>query len=80
MAVVFLLLPDHQDIVGYDNTLQNFTTWLKETDRFPIMIIDEAQNLVLDGCIGKKGATYAAFFRGFTNVWGVSRSWAAADR
>src|SRR6266699_2613971 len=33
---------------SYDNTLQNFTTWLKETDRFPIMIIDEAQNLVLD--------------------------------
>jgi hypothetical protein len=32
------------------------------------------------GCIGKKGATYAAFFRGFTNVWSVSRSWAAADR
>ncbi len=34
----------------------------------------------INGCIGKKGATYAAFFRGFTNVWGVSRSWAAADR
>src|SRR5712691_610987 len=32
------------------------------------------------GCIGKKGAPYAAFFRGFTNVWGSSRSWAAADR
>jgi len=31
------------------------------------------------GCIGKKGAPYAAFFRGFTNVWGVSRSWIAAD-
>jgi len=32
------------------------------------------------GCIGKKGAPYAAFFRGFTNVWGSSRSWAAASR
>ena len=32
------------------------------------------------GCIGKKGATYAAFFRGVTNVWGVSRSWIAAGR
>jgi len=32
------------------------------------------------GCIGKKGAPYAAFFRGFTNVWGVSRSWTATDR
>jgi len=31
-----------------------------------------------NGCIGKKGATYAAFFRGVTNVWGVSRSWIAA--
>jgi type II secretory pathway predicted ATPase ExeA len=33
---------------SYDSTLQGFTTWLKETDRFPILIIDEAQNLVLD--------------------------------
>jgi type II secretory pathway predicted ATPase ExeA len=33
---------------SYDHTLQNFTAWLKETDRFPILIIDEAQNLVLD--------------------------------
>jgi general secretion pathway protein A len=33
---------------SYDATLQNFTTWLKDTDRFPILIIDEAQNLVLD--------------------------------
>ena len=32
------------------------------------------------GCIGKKGAPYAAFFRGLTNVWGIARSWAAADR
>ena len=31
------------------------------------------------GCIGKKGAPYAAFFRGVTNVWGVSRSWIVAD-
>jgi hypothetical protein len=30
------------------------------------------------GCIGKKGATYAAFFRGVTTVWDVSRSWIAA--
>jgi general secretion pathway protein A len=34
---------------SYDATLENFTAWLKETDhRFPILIIDEAQNLVLD--------------------------------
>ncbi len=33
---------------SYDDTLQNITTWLKKTDRFPILIIDEAQNLVLD--------------------------------
>jgi type II secretory pathway predicted ATPase ExeA len=33
---------------SYDATLENFTSWLKETDRFPILIIDEAQNLVLD--------------------------------
>jgi general secretion pathway protein A len=33
---------------SYDATLENFTKWLKETDRFPILIIDEAQNLVLD--------------------------------
>jgi general secretion pathway protein A len=33
---------------SYDATLENFTQWLKETDRFPILIIDEAQNLVLD--------------------------------
>src|SRR5262245_28231250 len=32
------------------------------------------------GCIGKKGAPYAASFRGVTNVWDVSRSWTAADR
>jgi hypothetical protein len=30
------------------------------------------------GPIGKKGATYAAFFRGATNVWGVS-PWIVAD-
>ena len=33
---------------SYDSSLENFTTWLKGTDRFPILIIDEAQNLVLD--------------------------------
>ena len=33
---------------SYDATLENFTKWLKETDRFPILIIDEGQNLVLD--------------------------------
>jgi general secretion pathway protein A len=33
---------------SYDATLENFTTWLKDTERFPILIIDEAQNLVLD--------------------------------
>ena len=26
------------------------------------------------GCIGKKGVTYAAFFRGLMHVWGISRS------
>jgi hypothetical protein len=31
-----------------------------------------------EGPIGKKGATYAAFFRGVTNVWGVS-PWIGAD-
>jgi hypothetical protein len=31
-----------------------------------------------EGPIGKKGATYAAFFRGATNVWGVS-PWIVAD-
>ncbi len=36
--------------------------------------------VMLQGCIGKKGATYAAFFRGVTNVGGVSRSWIAAGR
>ena len=29
------------------------------------------------GPIGKKGATYAAFFRGVTNAWGVSPGIAA---
>jgi len=33
----------------------------------------------LTGCIGKKGATYAAFSRGVTNAGGVSHSWIAAD-
>jgi general secretion pathway protein A len=34
---------------SYDATLENFTQWLKQTEhRFPILIIDEAQNLVLD--------------------------------
>lgn len=33
---------------SYDATLQNFTDWLKNTDRFPILIIDEGQNLVRD--------------------------------
>jgi general secretion pathway protein A len=33
---------------SYDATLENFTKWLKDTDRFPILIIDEGQNLVLD--------------------------------
>ena len=32
------------------------------------------------GCIGKKGATYAACFRDLMNDWGVSRFWASADR
>ena len=45
--------------------------------------IIEARQLAVDqdgtmGWIGKKGATDAAFFRGGTNVWGVSRSWIAA--
>ncbi len=33
---------------SYDATLELFTTWLKTTDRFPILIIDEGQYLVLD--------------------------------
>ena len=33
---------------SYDASLENFTAWLKKTDRFPILIIDEGQNLVLD--------------------------------
>ena len=33
---------------SYDGTLQNFTQWLKETEHFPILIIDESQNLILD--------------------------------
>jgi hypothetical protein len=33
---------------------------------------------LLAGPIGPKGAPYAAFFRGVTNVWGVS-PWIAAD-
>lgn len=33
---------------SYDATLQNFTEWLKTTDKFPILIIDEGQNLVRD--------------------------------
>src|SRR5882724_8567356 len=32
------------------------------------------------GCIGKKGATYAACFRDLMNDWGVSRLWASTDR
>jgi type II secretory pathway predicted ATPase ExeA len=33
---------------SYDITLQNFTDWLKTTNKFPILIIDEGQNLVRD--------------------------------
>lgn len=33
---------------SYDVTLQNFTTWLLTTDKLPILIIDEGQNLVRD--------------------------------
>ena len=33
---------------SYNGTLENFTRWLAETDRFPILVIDEGQNLVLD--------------------------------
>ena len=34
---------------SYDATLENFTAWLKQKDHgFPILIIDEGQNLVLD--------------------------------
>ena len=38
------------------------------------------QNTGGRGCIGKKGAPYAASFRGVTNVWDVSRSWTTVDR
>lgn len=33
---------------SYNDTLQNFTEWLKQTKHFPILIIDEGQNLSLD--------------------------------
>ncbi len=33
---------------SYDGTLKNFTEWLKDSELFPILIIDEGQNLVLD--------------------------------
>jgi len=38
------------DLLGrsYDATLENFANWLKSSDRYPILIIDEGQNLVLD--------------------------------
>ena len=32
------------------------------------------------GRIGKKGVVYATCFRDSRDVWGVSRSWASADR
>jgi general secretion pathway protein A len=33
---------------SYDITLQHFTDWLKTTNKFPILIIDEGHNLVRD--------------------------------
>src|SRR5918992_1202650 len=33
---------------SYDATLDTFANWLKASDRYPILIIDEGQNLVLD--------------------------------
>ncbi len=60
-------------VVSYDTTVGDSVL---ENQRIAAHPRAGTQN----GCIGKKGATYAAFFRGFTNVWGVSRSWASADR
>jgi hypothetical protein len=45
-----------------------------------VLVWRMTSNCVSLGCIGKKGATYAASFRGVTNVWDVSRSWTAVDR
>jgi len=33
---------------SYDKTLQIFTDWLKTTKKFPVLVIDEGQNLVRD--------------------------------
>ena len=33
---------------SYSKTLELFTDWLKKTDKFPILIVDEAQNLTRD--------------------------------
>src|SRR6266851_3451115 len=35
---------------------------------------------VYKGCIGKKGAPYAACFRDLMNDWGVPGFWVSADR
>src|SRR6266705_1087554 len=35
---------------------------------------------VCAGCIGKKGATYAAGFRDLMHAWGVPGFWVSADR
>jgi patatin-like phospholipase/acyl hydrolase len=62
-------------VIGWDRPLQTFFAQVIEKGR------DHDWDMRLwTGCIGKKGAPYAAFFRSFTNVWGVSRSWAATDR
>jgi hypothetical protein len=57
--------------------------------RFVVVDNDEALTAIMNaplaqwrvfGCIGKKGATYAASSRGVINVWDVSRSWTTANR
>jgi hypothetical protein len=48
-----------------------------------IAFVDGARHrgdVEIHGCIGKKGATYAARFRDVMNDWGVSRFWASTDR
>src|SRR5206468_6839846 len=43
-------------------------------------LLGRVHGLRTRGCIGKKGATYAACFRDLMNDWAVSCCWAAADR
>src|SRR5712664_555095 len=66
-----------RDFPEYSTAWQRLAGWVLLQHANPI-----AQFLAVcrRGCNGKKGATYAAFLRGVTNAWGVSRFWTAADR